>query len=131
MLMVDEPGMHVKVHYVVPSLLLWDVRCSLLVFQRIEGLQISRSLSMFGQSISGQIDADNNGYVGKYEVYIPALFWILFIVKCGMKGFKIGVTDFNLLIIFLSIFKFIYLKSRMRGRERQSQTNPLCVGSLF
>ncbi|XP_040827746.1 integrin alpha-4 isoform X1 [Ochotona curzoniae] len=31
--------------------------------QRIEGLQISRSLSMFGQSISGQIDADNNGYV--------------------------------------------------------------------
>ncbi|XP_029790166.1 integrin alpha-4 isoform X2 [Suricata suricatta] len=31
--------------------------------QRIEGLQISQSLSMFGQSISGQIDADNNGYV--------------------------------------------------------------------
>ncbi|XP_047578288.1 integrin alpha-4 [Lutra lutra] len=31
--------------------------------QRIEGLQISDSLSMFGQSISGQIDADNNGYV--------------------------------------------------------------------
>ncbi|KAG8520320.1 Integrin alpha-4, partial [Galemys pyrenaicus] len=31
--------------------------------QRIEGLQISKSLSMFGQSISGQIDADNNGYV--------------------------------------------------------------------
>ncbi|XP_007934385.1 integrin alpha-4 [Orycteropus afer afer] len=31
--------------------------------QRIEGLQISESLSMFGQSISGQIDADNNGYV--------------------------------------------------------------------
>ncbi|XP_036900240.1 integrin alpha-4 [Sturnira hondurensis] len=30
--------------------------------QRIEGLEISRSLSMFGQSISGQIDADNNGY---------------------------------------------------------------------
>ncbi|KAM8787764.1 integrin alpha-4 [Rhynchonycteris naso] len=31
--------------------------------QRIEGLQISKSLSMFGQSISGQIDADDNGYV--------------------------------------------------------------------
>ncbi|XP_004375514.1 integrin alpha-4 [Trichechus manatus latirostris] len=31
--------------------------------QRIEGLQISESLSMFGQSISGQIDADDNGYV--------------------------------------------------------------------
>ncbi|KAM7316366.1 hypothetical protein ACRRTK_024097 [Alexandromys fortis] len=31
--------------------------------QRIEGLQISESLRMFGQSISGQIDADNNGYV--------------------------------------------------------------------
>ncbi|KAM5267767.1 integrin alpha-4 isoform 2-T5 [Hipposideros larvatus] len=31
--------------------------------QRIEGLQNSKSLSMFGQSISGQIDADNNGYV--------------------------------------------------------------------
>ncbi|XP_037379555.1 integrin alpha-4 isoform X2 [Talpa occidentalis] len=31
--------------------------------QRIEGIQISKSLSMFGQSISGQIDADNNGYV--------------------------------------------------------------------
>ncbi|ELW63743.1 Integrin alpha-4 [Tupaia chinensis] len=31
--------------------------------QRIEGLQVSKSLSMFGQSISGQIDADNNGYV--------------------------------------------------------------------
>ncbi|XP_060033606.1 integrin alpha-4 [Erinaceus europaeus] len=31
--------------------------------QRIEGLQISKSLSMFGQSISGQIDADHNGYV--------------------------------------------------------------------
>lgn len=31
--------------------------------QRIEGLQISKSLRMFGQSISGQIDADNNGYV--------------------------------------------------------------------
>ncbi|KAM5280449.1 integrin alpha-4 [Ctenodactylus gundi] len=31
--------------------------------QRIGGLQISKSLSMFGQSISGQIDADNNGYV--------------------------------------------------------------------
>ncbi|XP_006879013.1 PREDICTED: integrin alpha-4 [Elephantulus edwardii] len=31
--------------------------------QRIEGRQISKSLSMFGQSISGQIDADNNGYV--------------------------------------------------------------------
>ncbi|XP_077010475.1 integrin alpha-4 isoform X1 [Tamandua tetradactyla] len=31
--------------------------------QKIEGLQISESLSMFGQSISGQIDADNNGYV--------------------------------------------------------------------
>uniref|UniRef100_H0XEQ2 Integrin subunit alpha 4 n=2 Tax=Otolemur garnettii TaxID=30611 RepID=H0XEQ2_OTOGA len=31
--------------------------------QRIEGLQISKSLSMFGQSISGQIDADNNGYI--------------------------------------------------------------------
>ncbi|XP_025316167.1 integrin alpha-4 isoform X1 [Canis lupus dingo] len=31
--------------------------------QRIEGFQISKSLSMFGQSISGQIDADNNGYV--------------------------------------------------------------------
>ncbi|KAI6056607.1 integrin alpha-4 [Marmota monax] len=31
--------------------------------QRIEGLQISKSLSMFGQSISGQIDADNNGYM--------------------------------------------------------------------
>ncbi|XP_004701526.1 integrin alpha-4 [Echinops telfairi] len=30
--------------------------------QRIEGLQISDSLSMFGQSIAGQIDADNNGY---------------------------------------------------------------------
>lgn len=31
--------------------------------QRIEGRQISKSLRMFGQSISGQIDADNNGYV--------------------------------------------------------------------
>uniref|UniRef100_H0VEQ4 Integrin subunit alpha 4 n=1 Tax=Cavia porcellus TaxID=10141 RepID=H0VEQ4_CAVPO len=31
--------------------------------QRIGGLQISESLSMFGQSISGQIDADNNGYI--------------------------------------------------------------------
>ncbi|XP_003406015.2 integrin alpha-4 isoform X1 [Loxodonta africana] len=31
--------------------------------QRIEGLQISESLSMFGQSISGQIDADDNGYL--------------------------------------------------------------------
>ncbi|KAI4575125.1 hypothetical protein MJG53_003056 [Ovis ammon polii x Ovis aries] len=31
--------------------------------QRIEGRQISKSLSMFGQSISGQIDADNNGYL--------------------------------------------------------------------
>ncbi|XP_048201099.1 integrin alpha-4 [Perognathus longimembris pacificus] len=31
--------------------------------QRIEGLQISESLRMFGQSISGQIDADNNGYI--------------------------------------------------------------------
>lgn len=31
--------------------------------QRIEGRQISQSLRMFGQSISGQIDADNNGYV--------------------------------------------------------------------
>ncbi|KAL6077484.1 hypothetical protein STEG23_032286 [Scotinomys teguina] len=31
--------------------------------QRIEGLQVSESLRMFGQSISGQIDADNNGYV--------------------------------------------------------------------
>uniref|UniRef100_A0A2K6EIT6 Integrin subunit alpha 4 n=1 Tax=Propithecus coquereli TaxID=379532 RepID=A0A2K6EIT6_PROCO len=31
--------------------------------QRIEGLEISKSLSMFGQSISGQIDADNNGYL--------------------------------------------------------------------
>ncbi|XP_012884259.1 PREDICTED: integrin alpha-4 [Dipodomys ordii] len=31
--------------------------------QRIEGLQISKSLRMFGQSISGQIDADNNGYI--------------------------------------------------------------------
>ncbi|EPY82534.1 hypothetical protein CB1_000644017 [Camelus ferus] len=36
---------------------------NLAIFQRIEGLQISKSLSMFGQSISGQIDADNNGYV--------------------------------------------------------------------
>lgn len=24
---------------------------------------------MFGQSISGQIDADNNGYVGEYKIY--------------------------------------------------------------
>ncbi|XP_010635107.1 integrin alpha-4 [Fukomys damarensis] len=31
--------------------------------QRIGALQISESLSMFGQSISGQIDADNNGYI--------------------------------------------------------------------
>lgn len=31
--------------------------------QRIESIQISKSLSMFGQSISGQIDADSNGYV--------------------------------------------------------------------
>ncbi|XP_020038819.1 integrin alpha-4 [Castor canadensis] len=31
--------------------------------QRIEALQISNSLRMFGQSISGQIDADNNGYI--------------------------------------------------------------------
>ncbi|XP_004601434.1 integrin alpha-4 [Sorex araneus] len=31
--------------------------------QRIEGIQIRESLSMFGQSISGQIDADHNGYV--------------------------------------------------------------------
>ncbi|KAM4859175.1 integrin alpha-4 [Thomomys bottae] len=31
--------------------------------QRIEGRQISESLRMFGQSISGQIDADNNGYI--------------------------------------------------------------------
>ncbi|XP_074071671.1 integrin alpha-4 isoform X2 [Macrotis lagotis] len=30
--------------------------------QRIQGLQISQSLSMFGQSISGGIDADHNGY---------------------------------------------------------------------
>lgn len=39
------------------------------IFQRIGGLQISESLSMFGQSISGQIDADNNGYIGKYKTY--------------------------------------------------------------
>lgn len=39
------------------------------IFQRIEGRQISKSLSMFGQSISGQIDADNNGYVGEYKIY--------------------------------------------------------------
>ncbi|XP_054418334.1 integrin alpha-4 isoform X2 [Pteronotus mesoamericanus] len=31
--------------------------------QRIEGRKISTSLSMFGQSVSGQIDVDNNGYV--------------------------------------------------------------------
>ncbi|XP_068924669.1 integrin alpha-4 isoform X1 [Petaurus breviceps papuanus] len=30
--------------------------------QRIQGLHISQSLSMFGQSISGGIDADHNGY---------------------------------------------------------------------
>ncbi|KAI4544040.1 hypothetical protein MG293_004306 [Ovis ammon polii] len=40
--------------------------------QRIEGRQISKSLSMFGQSISGQIDADNNGYLGEYKIYVGA-----------------------------------------------------------
>ena len=25
---------------------------------------------MFGQSISGQIDADNNGYAGEYKIYL-------------------------------------------------------------
>jgi hypothetical protein len=39
------------------------------IFQRIEALQISNSLRMFGQSISGQIDADNNGYIGEYTMY--------------------------------------------------------------
>lgn len=55
---------------------LWDIRglnpashSTILFFQRIEGRQISKSLSMFGQSISGQIDADNNGYLGEYKVY--------------------------------------------------------------
>lgn len=43
------------------------------IFQRIEGLQISESLSMFGQSISGQIDADNNGYVGEYKIVFHKL----------------------------------------------------------
>lgn len=37
-------------------------------FQRIEGRQISESLRMFGQSISGQIDADSNGYVGEQRL---------------------------------------------------------------
>ncbi|XP_027721802.1 integrin alpha-4 isoform X1 [Vombatus ursinus] len=39
--------------------------------QRIQGLQISQSLSMFGQSISGGIDADHNGYA---DVAVGA-FW--------------------------------------------------------
>lgn len=28
---------------------------------------------MFGQSISGQIDADNNGYVGEYKIVFHKL----------------------------------------------------------
>ena len=52
---------------------------TLSIFQRIEGLQISKSLSMFGQSISGQIDADNNGYVGGYKIYhVFFLFFFFF-----------------------------------------------------
>lgn len=27
---------------------------------------------MFGQSISGQIDTDNNGYLGEYKIYMGA-----------------------------------------------------------
>lgn len=30
---------------------------------------------MFGQSISGQIDADNNGYLGEYKIYVGAALW--------------------------------------------------------
>lgn len=68
---INAPG-HGKAH-LTKSLHLWDIQkhfsLDLLIFQRIEGLQISKSLSMFGQSISGQIDADNNGYVGEYRIY--------------------------------------------------------------
>lgn len=42
--------------------------------QRIQGHQISNSLSMFGQSISSGIDADNNGYQGELNNF--CLFFI-------------------------------------------------------
>lgn len=37
------------------------------IFQRIQGHRISNTLSMFGHSISSGIDADNNGYQGKFN----------------------------------------------------------------
>lgn len=38
--------------------------------QRIQGQEVSNSLSMFGQSISSGIDVDNNGYQGKLNNFV-------------------------------------------------------------
>ena len=76
---------------------LWDIRClnpasqsTLLFFQRIEGRQISNSLSMFGQSISGQIDADNNGYLGEYKID-----YILYIEISTIVGAALQWSTYN------------------------------------
>lgn len=45
---------------------------------------------MFGQSISGQIDADNNGYVGKYKIEISSTVMLLY---CKVRS-KTGVEEF-------------------------------------
>lgn len=42
--------------------------------QRIQGHQVSNSLSMFGQSIASGIDADNNGYQGELNNFIHFSF---------------------------------------------------------
>lgn len=43
--------------------------------QRIQGHEVSNSLSMFGQSIASGIDADNNGYQGKLSNFVYFLFF--------------------------------------------------------
>ena len=40
---------------------------------------------MFGQSISGQIDADNNGYAGEYKIYLILYIWNIYIVDAALS----------------------------------------------
>lgn len=42
--------------------------------QRIQGHEVSNSLSMFGQSIASGVDADNNGYQGELSNFVYFLF---------------------------------------------------------
>lgn len=65
------------------------------LLQKLSGRSVNPGLQMFGQSISGNVDMDGNGYAGTVRTYETKAWQIFFFLETSNQETKMKTSNRN------------------------------------